>query len=61
MEADAPGRGGPLPGGETRREGRAGRGTGSPETAAIAPEDARLTDEQWALVHHLLPPRRGAG
>lgn len=33
------------------------------ETAAIAPEEARLTarltDEQWALVRHLLPLQRG--
>ncbi len=32
---------------------------GPPETATIAPEEARLTDEQWALVRPLLPPRRG--
>ena len=30
------------------------------ETAAIAPEEARLTDEQWALVRSLLPPQRGS-
>ncbi len=35
------------------REGR------PPETAAIAPEGARLTDEQWASVRPLLPPQRG--
>jgi hypothetical protein len=35
------------------------RGEGLPETAAIAPEEARLTDEQWALVRPLLPPQRG--
>ena len=29
------------------------------ETAAIAPEEARLTDEQWASVRPLLPPQRG--
>ncbi len=29
------------------------------EPAAIAPEQAYLTDEQWALVYPLLPPRRG--
>jgi transposase len=29
------------------------------ETTAIAPEEARLTDEQWALVLPLLPPQRG--
>ncbi len=35
------------------REGR------PPETAAIAPEEARLTDEQWALVRPILPSQRG--
>jgi Putative transposase of IS4/5 family (DUF4096) len=30
-----------------------------PEIAAIAPEEARLTDEQWALVRPLLAPQRG--
>ncbi len=29
------------------------------EVAALAPEEARLTDEQWALVRPLLPPQRG--
>ncbi len=28
-------------------------------TAAIAPEEASLTDEQWAMVRPLLPPQRG--
>jgi hypothetical protein len=28
-------------------------------TAVIAPEEARLTNEQWALVRPLLPPQRG--
>ena len=32
---------------------------GPPEVATIAPEEARLTDEQWALVRPLLPPQRG--
>ena len=27
--------------------------------AALAPEEAHLTDEQWALVRPLLPPQRG--
>jgi transposase len=31
-----------------------------PEVAAIAPEEARLTDEQWALVCPLLPPQRSS-
>jgi hypothetical protein len=30
-----------------------------PEVAAIAPEEARLTDEKWALVRPLLAPQRG--
>jgi putative transposase of IS4/5 family DUF4096 len=29
------------------------------KAAAIAPEEARLTDEQWALVRPLLPAQRG--
>lgn len=29
------------------------------ETATIAPEEARLTEEQWALVRPLLPAQRG--
>lgn len=33
---------------------------GPPETATIAPEEARLTDEQWALVARCCR-RRGAG
>jgi hypothetical protein len=32
---------------------------GPPEIAAIAPEEASLTDEQWALVRPLLPSQRG--
>jgi hypothetical protein len=32
---------------------------GPPKVAAIAPEEARLTDEQWVLVRPLLPPQRG--
>lgn len=30
-----------------------------PGVAALAPEEAHLTDEQWALVRPLLPRRRG--
>lgn len=30
------------------------------KVTAIPPEDARLTDEQWALVRSLLPPQRGS-
>jgi hypothetical protein len=29
------------------------------EAVTIAPEEAHLTDEQWALVSPLLPPQRG--
>jgi putative transposase of IS4/5 family DUF4096 len=29
------------------------------KAAAIPPEEAKLTDEQWALVLPLLPPQRG--
>ncbi len=29
------------------------------KTAAIAPEEARLTDKQWSLVRPILPPQRG--
>jgi hypothetical protein len=32
---------------------------GPPEIAAIAPEEASLTDEQWALVRPLLASQRG--
>jgi hypothetical protein len=32
---------------------------GPPKITAIAPEEAHLTDEQWALVLPLLPPKRG--
>lgn len=32
---------------------------GPPEIAMIASEEARLTDEQWALVRPILPPQRG--
>ncbi len=42
---------------------RAARATpgreGPPEVVTIAPEEARLTDEQWVLVRPLLPPQRG--
>ncbi len=38
---------------------RALGGGGPFKTAAIAPEEAYLTDEQWALVRPLLPPQRG--
>lgn len=43
-----------------KRAARQGRGTGEPlKAASIAPEEAALTDEQWALVSPLLPPQRG--
>lgn len=39
---------------------RQGRGTSEPlKAASIAPEEARLTDEQWASVRPLLPPQGG--
>jgi len=38
---------------------RALKRAGPPEVAAISPEEARLTDEQWARVRPLLPPQRG--
>ncbi len=34
-------------------------GEGPPEVVTIAPEEARLTDEQWVLVRPLLRPQRG--
>ena len=42
-----------------RAAGRALGREGPLETTAIAPEGAELTDEQWELVRHLLPPQRG--
>jgi transposase len=34
-------------------------GESLPQIAALAPEEARLTDGQWDLVRTLLPPQRG--
>jgi hypothetical protein len=43
-----------------KRAARATAGReGPPEAVTITPEEARLTDEQWALVRPLLPPQRG--
>ncbi len=43
-----------------KRAARRALGTEGPlEAAAIAPEEASLTDEQWAQVRPLLPPQRG--
>ncbi len=43
-----------------RRAARQALGTEGPlKAAALPPEEARLTDEQWALVSPLLPPQRG--
>jgi hypothetical protein len=43
-----------------KRAARRTPGTeGPPKTAAIALEEAHLTDEQWALVGPLLPPAGG--
>ena len=55
----APGGGRPLPGRQTRAPQTRASGEGPPKAAAIAPEEAHLTDEQWALVRPLLPPQRG--
>lgn len=38
---------------------RALMGESPPRIAALAPEEARLTDDQWDLVRMLLPPQRG--
>ena len=43
-----------------KRAARTTAGTeGPPEAVTIAPEEAHLTDEQWASVSPLLPPQRG--
>jgi hypothetical protein len=43
-----------------KRATRQALGTEEPlKAAAIPPEEARLTDEQWALVRPLLPAQRG--
>ena len=43
-----------------KRVGRATAGReGPPEAVTITPEEALLTEEQWALVSPLLPPQRG--
>ena len=43
-----------------KRAARHALGSEGPlEIAAIVPEEASLTDEQWALVRPLLPPQRG--
>jgi hypothetical protein len=60
VEEGAPGRGGPLPQGKTGSQKRAAlRAQRPPEVAALAPEEAYITDEQWDLVRPLLPPQRG--
>jgi hypothetical protein len=44
-----------------KRAARRALGTEEPlKAAAIPPEEARLTDEQWESVRHLLPPQRGS-
>ncbi|HET7269486.1 MAG TPA: IS701 family transposase, partial [Rubrobacter sp.] len=43
-----------------RSQRHAPAGEGPPEIAAVASEEAHLTDEQWELVRPLLPPQRGA-
>ncbi len=42
-----------------RDPGRSLHGEAPLRTTAIAPEEAHLTDDQWALVCPLLPPQRG--
>ncbi len=43
-----------------KRAARSALGTEGPlKAAAIPPEEARLTNEQWELVRPLLPPQRG--
>ena len=42
-----------------RSQRHAPAGEGSPEIAALAPKEAHLTDEQWALVLPLLPEQKG--
>jgi transposase len=63
VEEGASGRGRPLPEGnpgrKTRREARVRQGRAARNRHAIAPEEAKLTDEQWSLVRPLLPPQRG--
>jgi hypothetical protein len=45
---------------QPKRAARATAGReGPPEAVTIAPEEAKLTDEQWALVCPLLPPQTG--
>jgi hypothetical protein len=47
-----------LPAAKRIARATAGR-EGQPKVVTIAPEDAHLTDEQWASVRPLLPPQRG--
>ncbi len=58
VEEGAPGHSGSLPSGQARRPA-CSDGESPPQIAALAPEEARLTDEQWDLVRPLLPPQRG--
>ena len=41
------------------RHGPSRKGAGVPEKIAITPEEAPLSEAQWALIEPLLPPRRG--
>ena len=43
-----------------RSQRHAPAGEGPPEVAALDPEEAHRTDEQWTLVRPLLPPQRDA-
>lgn len=58
VEAGSPSGGRPLPGSETCRPASTRHGRIS-QDHSVPPEEARLTDEQWALVRPLLPPQRG--
>jgi len=66
METGAPGRCPTLqegePGRQTRARGRhrpSRKDAGVPEKIAIAPEEAALTEAEWALIEPLLPSWKG--
>jgi hypothetical protein len=58
VEAGLPSGGGSLPGRQTRRPASSRHGR-TPQGRGDLPEEAKLTDEQWALARPLLPPQRG--
>jgi hypothetical protein len=65
VEAVAPSGSGPLQakpgrtGSETRTESQPGQGRRQPQAITISPEEAKLTDEQWASVRPLLASQKG--